>query len=130
MALTWNGGCGQGGGAILYPEMGQNTNGAMTQKATTDTFHNYDNVVVKTLTVAGWVLNGTVYEQTIALNHIYSMKPIINACGAATGQLASDEQYAAFRNIKVIGDTEAATLTFYDDSVPVVDINISIKGVD
>jgi len=88
-----------------------------------------NNVVMKTLTVAGWQLTGSVYTQTIRFNEIYSMKPIITACGSTLGTLATDKQYAALGGLKVVGDTEAKTFTFTASSVPSVAINLSIQGV-
>lgn len=89
-----------------------------------------NHVVLKTLTVAGWQLNGSVYEQTISFTKIYSLKPIITACGDTLGSLATDAQYAALRQLNVTGDTDTNTFTFYATSAPKVAINISVWGVE
>jgi len=130
MAINWYGGCGKGGGGgILYPDFGQNTDGAMTQKATTDAYNHYNNVVLKTLAVADWTLNGTVYEQTLTFTEIYDQQPSMVPCGATLGAVASDAQYSAASELKVVGDEQAKTMTFYAAVQPGVDINFAIQGV-
>ena len=96
---------------------------------TTTAFNNYNNVVLKTLWATGWTLNGTVYEQTLTFTDIYDKQPSIVPCGAALGSLASDDQYAAASGLKVIGDDEAKTMTFYASVQPTVSINLAIQGV-
>lgn len=88
-----------------------------------------NNIVLKTLAVAGWVLNNNVYTQTISFTRIYSLMPMVVPCGSAIGTLPTDEQEAAFGSIKCIADTTANTMTFYAASAPTVAINIVVQGV-
>lgn len=129
MALSWSGGCGEGIGAVLYPTTGQNIDGAMTQKATSDTFSNYNNTVLKTLLAAGWVLNGTIYEQTLYFDEIYDRQPSIVPCGQTLGTPSTKKQDVLLARIHAVGDSSAKTITFYSSSPIGDDIYLSIQGV-
>ena len=88
-----------------------------------------DGIALKTLTVAGWTLNGSVYQQTIGFDEIYTKKPIITACGATLGADATAAQRAALSRLNAIGDSASKTITFTAPNAPTVEINLSIWGV-
>lgn len=88
-----------------------------------------NNIVFRTLTVAGWQLSGDVYTQTISFTKIHSLMPYVVPCGNAIGTLPTDEHKSAFDSLQCIGDTTANTMTFYASEAPAVAINIVIQGV-
>lgn len=89
-----------------------------------------NNVVHKTLTVAGWQVSGSEYVQTIQFNNIYSLQPDIVPCGAALGTRATTAQLAAFGKLQAIGDTATKRITFYSPEVPSTVIYLNVQGVD